>query len=86
MVVIRLARKGAKKRPFYNIVVQDKRSKRDGRFIERVGYFNPVAQGKEVELHMILERVNHWVQNGAQLSVRVAALLKQHNKAVAAQA
>ena len=86
MVVIRLARKGAKKRPFYNIVVQDKRSRRDGRFIERVGYFNPVAQGKEVELHMISERINHWVQNGAQLSVRVAALFKQHNKAAAAQA
>lgn len=84
MVVIRLARKGSKKRPFYNIVVQDKRSRRDGRFIERVGYFNPVATGKEIELHMLPERVNHWIEQGAQLSVRVDSLFKQFNQQNAA--
>lgn len=86
MVVIRLARKGAKKRPFYNIVVQDKRARRDGRFIERVGYFNPVATGKEVKLHMLPERMNHWIENGAQLSVRVATLFKEYNQKNAAAA
>lgn len=77
MVVIRLARAGAKKRPFYNIVVADQRFKRDGRFIENIGFFNPVASGKEEELRLMRERVEHWVANGAQLSVRVATLVKQ---------
>lgn len=80
MVVIRLARKGAKKRPFYNIIVSDKRARRDGRFIERVGYFNPVAQGKETKLLMNNERITYWVSKGAQLSVRVASLLQEWQK------
>jgi small subunit ribosomal protein S16 len=77
MVVIRLARAGAKKRPFYNIVVADQRCKRDGRFIERIGFFNPIAAGKEELIRLSRERVTHWVANGAQLSTRVAALVKQ---------
>lgn len=77
MVVIRLARAGAKKRPFYNIVVADQRYKRDGRFIERIGFFNPVASGKEELLRLSRERIEHWVGRGAQLSTRVATLVKQ---------
>jgi len=77
MVVIRLARTGSKKRPFYHIVVADKRSKRDGRFIERIGYFNPVARGNEIALHMGRERIEYWVGQGAQPSVRVEHLIKQ---------
>lgn len=84
MVVIRLARAGAKKRPFYNIVVADKRSKRDGRHIERIGFFNPIARGKEELVRLNRERVVHWVENGAQLSTRVATLVKQWDKAQAA--
>ena len=76
MVVIRLARAGAKKRPFYNIVVADQRNKRDGRFIERIGFYNPVAQGKEELLRLERERITHWVSKGAQMSVRVATLVK----------
>ena len=77
MVVIRLARAGAKKRPFYNIVVADQRCKRDGRFIERLGFFNPVAAGKEELLRLARDRVDHWVGKGAQMSVRVATLVQQ---------
>lgn len=77
MVVIRLARGGAKKRPFFNIVVADKRERRDGRFIERVGYYNPSAAESEQGLVINDERLNHWVQNGAQASDTVARLLKQ---------
>jgi len=80
MVVIRLARRGAKKRPFYNVVVADKRSPRDGRFIERVGYFNPIAQGGEVRLELNLDRVNHWIGEGAQPSDRVYSLIKEFKK------
>lgn len=76
MVVIRLSRGGAKKAPFYNIVVTDKRSRRDGRFIERVGYYNPEARGKETALDMNKERIDHWMGLGAQPSDRVADLLK----------
>ena len=68
MVTIRLSRGGAKKRPFYQIVVADSRSPRDGRFIERVGFFNPIAQGNAERLRVDLERVNHWVAQGASLS------------------
>ena len=71
MVTIRLSRGGAKKRPFYQIVVADSRSPRDGRFIERVGFFNPIAQGNAERLRVDLERVNHWVAQGASLSDRV---------------
>lgn len=78
MVVIRLARAGAKKRPFYHIVVADKRSSRNGRFIERLGYFNPIAAGKEVELKIDLDRINHWINHGAQPSDRVRSLIRSY--------
>lgn len=84
MVVIRLARGGSKKRPFYNIVVTDKRKPRDSGYIERVGYFNPVARGQEVRLHIEQERVQHWQSQGAQPTERVAKLLSEAAKAVAA--
>lgn len=84
MVVIRLARAGSKKRPFYNIVVADQRCARDGRFIERVGFFNPIAAGKEEKLRVVRDRVLHWVNCGAQPSLRVAALLKEWDQAAAA--
>ncbi len=77
MVTIRLARGGAKKRPFYHIVVTDSRNPRDGRYIERVGFFNPVATGGEVRLNVDNERLNYWVSKGAQPSERVASLVKQ---------
>ena len=81
MVVIRLARGGAKKRPFYHVVAADHRRARDGRYIERLGYFNPVARGQETELHLERERINHWLSVGAQPSARVASLLKQFDSA-----
>ncbi|MDX5362763.1 MAG: 30S ribosomal protein S16 [Pseudazoarcus pumilus] len=81
MVVIRLARGGAKKRPFFNIVAADKRDRRDGRFIERVGYFNPVASEKEKGLVINAERLEHWVKNGAKVSDTVARLVKQSKAA-----
>ncbi len=78
MVVIRLARGGSKKRPFYNIVAADSRNRRDGRFIERVGFYNPVASGAEEPLRIAVDRLTYWQQNGAQLSPTVARLVKQH--------
>ena len=83
MVVIRLARSGAKKRPFYNIVAADSRNRRDGRFIERVGYYNPVASGNEKSLVVNAERLAYWQGNGAQLSDTVTRLVKQSVKAAA---
>ena len=80
MVVIRLSRGGAKARPFFNIVVADKRTRRDGRFIERIGFFNPTAQGAAEKVRLNTERYNHWVQQGAQPSERVAALAAQSAK------
>jgi small subunit ribosomal protein S16 len=77
MVVIRLSRRGAKKRPFYNIVVTDSRARRDGRFIERVGFYNPVATGHEPELRIEAERVSYWQSHGAKLSESVKQLLKK---------
>jgi small subunit ribosomal protein S16 len=79
MVVIRLARGGAKKRPFYNIVVADKRSKRDGHHIERLGFFNPIAGGGETPLQINMERVSYWLSQGAQPSERVAQLVKSYS-------
>ncbi|SDX24718.1 30S ribosomal protein S16 [Marinobacter mobilis] len=76
MVTIRLARGGSKKRPFYHLTVTDSRNSRDGRFIERVGFFNPVARGQEERLRVDRDRVNHWLAQGAQASDRVAQLLK----------
>jgi len=81
MVVIRLARGGAKKRPFYNIVVADSRERRDGRFIERVGFYNPMASGGEQGLRVALDRVTHWAGVGAQLSPTVQRLVTQAKKA-----
>lgn len=81
MVTIRLARGGAKKRPFYQVVVTDSRNARDGRFIERVGFFNPLAAGQAESLRLDLERVNHWVGLGATVSDRVSALIKEAKKA-----
>ena len=82
MVKIRLARSGAKKRPFYHVVVTDSRNARDGRYIERVGFFNPVARGQEEKLRIDTDRINHWVGQGAQTSDRVAKLIEL-NKAAA---
>jgi small subunit ribosomal protein S16 len=81
MVTIRLARGGAKKRPFYQVVVTDSRSARDGRFIERVGFFNPIASGNAEALRLDLDRIEHWVGLGATVSDRVAALIKDAKKA-----
>jgi small subunit ribosomal protein S16 len=77
MVKIRLTRGGAKKRPFYHIVVTDQRNKRDGRSIERVGFYNPVATGSEKRVELNVDRVNHWVSNGAQLTDKVRVLVKE---------
>lgn len=77
MVTIRLSRGGAKKRPFYHISVADSRNARDGRFIERVGFFNPTARGQEERLRIALDRVEYWQGKGAQLSDRVAKLVKE---------
>ena len=86
MVKIRLARGGAKKRPFYHIVATDSRNKRDGRYIERLGFFNPVARGQEERLRVDISRVDHWLSEGAQLSDRVDALMKDARKADTAKA
>ena len=77
MVTIRLSRAGAKKRPYYHITVTDSRKPRDGRFIERVGFFNPIAQGKDARLSIDHERVDYWVGTGATLSERVESLIKE---------
>lgn len=81
MVTIRLSRGGAKRRPFYQIVVADSRSRRDGRFIERIGYFNPLANTRPERLRLDLGRYAHWVEHGAKPSARVASLLKEERKA-----
>jgi small subunit ribosomal protein S16 len=86
MVTIRLSRGGAKKRPFYHFVVTDSRNRRDGRYIERLGFFNPIATGQETKLELDLERVDYWLGQGAQPSERVASLIKQHRKHAAAEA
>lgn len=86
MVVIRLSRTGAKKRPFYHVVVADKRSPRDGRYIERVGYFNPIATGQEKRLELNMERINHWISVGAQASERVGKLVKDFEQGDSAAA
>ncbi|MFZ5544588.1 MAG: 30S ribosomal protein S16 [Pseudomonadota bacterium] len=86
MVVIRLARGGAKKRPFYNIVVADSRERRDGRFIERVGFYNPMASGNEEKLRVAMDRVTYWAGVGAQLSPTVTRLVEQSKKATPAAA
>ena len=80
MLTIRLARSGAKKRPFYHISVADSRMPRDGRFVERVGYYNPIASGQEVRLEVDIERIDYWISQGAQPSERVLNLLKQNTE------
>ncbi|MGN1394704.1 MAG: 30S ribosomal protein S16 [Succinivibrionaceae bacterium] len=80
MVVIRLARGGAKKRPFYHIVVADQRRALTGRYIEDLGYFNPIAKGQEIRLKLDLAKVESWIAKGAQLSDRVANLVKEQKK------
>ena len=81
MVSIRLSRSGAKKRPFYHLEVTDSRNRRDGRYIERLGFFNPVGKDSEENLRIDMERVNYWISQGAQPSDRVLSLLEQHRKA-----
>lgn len=84
MVVIRLARGGSKKKPFYHVVAADKRSPRDGRYIEQLGYFNPTAQGNAVRLELKQDRVDHWLSTGAQPSDRVNTLIKEFSKGMTA--
>ena len=84
MVTIRLARGGSKKRPFYHINVADRRRSRDGRFIERIGFFNPIARGAEEGVRLDIERLDYWVRQGAQVSERVAKLAKDYRKAITA--
>lgn len=81
MVVIRLARGGANKRPFYRLVVADKRCRRDGRNIEQIGFFNPIASVKDTKFTVKMDRLEHWLSVGAQMSERVSALVKAHRKA-----
>ncbi|MEJ5897362.1 30S ribosomal protein S16 [Aquabacterium sp. G14] len=83
MVVIRLARGGSKKRPFYNIVVAEQKNRRDGRFLERVGFYNPLASGNAETLRLALDRVDAWVKNGAQPSDAVNRLVVIAQKAAA---
>ena len=83
MVKIRLARGGRKKRPFYRIVAADSRMKRDGRFLEVVGFYNPIATPKELKINT--ERVEHWIGEGAQMSQTVANLMKLNEKNQAAE-
>lgn len=84
MVIIRLSRGGSKKRPFYHITVADSRRSRDGRYIERVGFFNPTARGQEEPLRVDSERVDYWLGQGAQVSDRVKKLLKDNQQQQAA--
>jgi len=83
MVSIRLSRGGSKKRPFYHIVAADSRRARDGKYIERLGFFNPIAQGGEDTLRLDNERIDYWVSQGAQPSERVQALIKKASVAAA---
>ena len=83
MVTIRLARGGSKKRPFYHVHVADSRVSRDGRFIERLGFFNPIARGGSERARIDLERVDYWVRQGAQMSDRVKKIVKDFRKVAA---
>ena len=80
MVTIRLSRGGAKKRPFYHIVVTDSRNRRDGRYIESLGYFNPIAGDSKERIRVDLPRIDYWLDQGAQTSERVKSLLKGYRK------
>lgn len=81
MVTIRLSRGGSKKRPFYHLTVTNSRSARNGRFIERIGFFNPVARGQEERLRIDADRLQYWVDQGAQFSERAEQLVKESKKA-----
>ncbi len=83
MVTIRLSRGGAKKKPFYQMVVADSRRARDGRFIENVGFFNPMAKGQEERLRINMERIEYWIGTGAQPSDRVSSLIKENKEPAA---
>ena len=83
MVSIRLSRAGSNRRPFYHLTVADSRHPRDGRFIERVGFFNPIARGQEQRLQVDQERIDHWLARGARVSPRVASLIKEAARAAA---
>lgn len=85
MITIRLTRGGANKRPFYHVVVANSESPRDGRYIERLGFFNPIAQGKEVRLRLDNERVQYWLNQGANTTNRVKQLIKQSHEAPVAE-
>ena len=84
MVTIRLARGGANKRPFYSIVVSDQRRQPKGKFIERLGFFNPMASTDEEKVRLDTDRVNYWISNGAQPSERVAQIIKQVKREIPA--
>ena len=84
MVSIRLSRGGAKKRPFYHIVATDKRNRRDGRYLERIGFFNPRATGGEESLRIDIERIDYWLGQGAKPTDTVAELIKKYSKQAAA--
>ena len=81
MVKIKLVRHGAKRAPFYKVIATDSRNAGDGKALERQGFFNPMAHGQEVRLNLDLDRINHWVGQGAQMSDRVGTLVKQAQKA-----
>ncbi len=85
MVVVRLSRGGSKKKPFYHMVATDKRCPRDGKYIEEIGYFNPLAKGKAVRLHLKRDRITYWISVGAQLSNRIVSLVKEWDKTIAPQ-
>jgi small subunit ribosomal protein S16 len=84
MVTIRLTRRGAKKAPFYHVIVTDSRKRQGGANLEQVGYFNPISKGKQTSLELKLDRIDYWVGQGAKLSERVADLVKKHRRAAAA--
>jgi len=86
MVTIRLSRGGAKKQPFYHIVATDRRARRDGRYIERLGYYNPVARGEALALNIDLARIDHWIEHGAKMSDRVNKIVKDYRKNQPAEA
>ncbi len=86
MVTIRLSRGGAKKQPFYHVVATDSRARRDGRYIERLGFYNPVARGDSTEVKLDMERVDYWVSVGAQMSDSVSKIVKDKRKENAAAA
>jgi small subunit ribosomal protein S16 len=84
MVTIRLTRRGAKKQPFYHVVVTDSRMRQGGTTLEQVGFYNPISAGKQRELELNLERIDYWLGKGAKPSERVASLVKKHRKQAAA--